>query len=173
MANVLTKESLSVVRSLYRSRFVLVGSLVAIVCGAIALFALMPAYATVSAQDPAAVDPLSSISLPASTERDDVARARVLVEELGHVASSTVSALSVLEDVFGMRPAGVKISAVSYTRGDPGTIIVSGTAPSREEINTYRAALSGDSRFKSVSVPISTLTGFGGGNFSVTLTGTF
>lgn len=173
MANVLTKESLSAVRSLYRSRFVLAGSLVAIVSGAVALFALMPAYAALSAQRLAVTDPLSSVSLPPSTDRDDVARARVLVQELGPVASSSPSVLNVLGDVFGMRPAGVKISSVSYERGDPGTIIVSGTVPSRDEINTYRAVLSSDPRFKNVSVPISTLTGLGGGNFSVTLTGTF
>ena len=136
MANVLPKDALSTVRGFYRARFLLVGSLVAIACGVLALLALMPVYATVSAERLAESDPLSQVSLPPSSDRDDIARAQVLVKELLPVASSTVSALHVLEGILSARPAGVKLSNVRYMRGEEGTIVVSGTAPSRHKINS-------------------------------------
>ena len=50
---------------------------------------------------------------------------------------------------------------------------VEGSAREREGINAYRAKLSEDPRFESISVPIGTLTGAEGGRFSITITGTF
>ena len=166
-------ESLQAVRNAHRARFVLVGSLIVIVCGAVALLALVPAYAIVRSGHAAIDDPLQTVSLPPSTDRDDVMRAQALVRELRPVASSTTSALQILGSVLSARPPGITISSMSFARGDPGTIVVSGVAPSRDEVNAYRAALSKDSRFKTVSVPIGILSIPEGGRFSVTLTGTF
>src|SRR3989344_7472673 len=135
MANILPKDALTAVRNFYRARFVLVGSLISIVCGAIALLALVPAYALVGAERAVANnDDLQVVSLPPSADRDDIIRAQALVRELRSIASSTVSTLDVLDGILGARPARVAISSMSYVRGDPGTIVINGTAPSRDAI---------------------------------------
>ena len=58
-------------------------------------------------------------------------------------------------------------------RSNPSTIVVEGLSQSREAINEYRAELSNDARFQSVSVPIGALAGIEDGRFTVTLMGTF
>lgn len=171
MANVLPRETQRDVRSSYRARFVLVGSLVFGACGIVSLLALVPAYAIVSAERNAAADTL--ISLPPSTDREDLSRAQALARELKPAASSTISLLPVLGEILSARPQGVAVSSMHITRGDPGTISLTGTAPSRDEINAYRAILAENPRFEDVSVPIGTLTGPGNGSFSATLSGVF
>lgn len=171
MANVLPKDILHAVQRSHRARFVLVGSLVAMVCGVVALLALVPSYAVVSAERGTTSD--AQVPLSASTDREDVMHAQLLVKELRPVASSTISALDILDEALSIRPKGTIISSMRLSRGSPGSIVMNGIAPSRDAINAYRAILSQDTRFETVSVPIGTLSGAAGGPFSVTITGTF
>lgn len=175
MSNLLPRETLQAVRSTHRARFVLVGSLVGIICGVIALLALAPAYAVVTGERAASNDAAQDTSLESSTDRADVTRARELVKEFLPVATATTSVLTILDEVLAGRPAGIVITSMSVRRGNPGEIVLNGTAPSRNEINAYREVLSKNTRFESVSVPvpIGILTSSQGGAFSATLTGSF
>ena len=125
MANVLPRDALKGIRSSYRARFVLVGSLAAIVCGGIALLALAPAYAIVKAGHVASADP-QTVSLPPSTDRDEVLRAQTLVRELQPVASSTIPVVQILEQVLAAHPRLTRehISAASWSWGfDTRTVL--------------------------------------------------
>jgi len=174
MANLLPKDTLQTVRKLYRARFVLVGSLVFGACGAFALFALIPTYILVSIErSTIATMSDEELSLPVSTDQDDLVRAQVLAEELQVFASSSASALPILTAILEARPAGVVVSSISFAREDSSSVVISGEAPSRTEINEYRAILASDERYESVSVPIGFLAGSEDGRFSITVTGTF
>ena len=175
MSNLLPRETLRTVSNAHRARFILVGSMVAIVCGVIAFLALAPTYAIVRGERTASEDLIDASSLEAATDREEVTRARELVKELLPVASSTTPILSLLDQVLSARPTGIGITHISVRRGSPGEIVLNGIAPSRDEINAYREALSKNSHFESVSVPvpIGILTGFGVGAFNATLVGTF
>lgn len=175
MSNLLPPNAERAVENFHRARFVLVGSLAAIACGAVVLLALMPLYAIVRAERTAAEESVSNTAAASSSERDreDITRAQALIRELRPVASSTVSALEILDAALGARPKGVTVTNIHYSRGNPGTIVLQGLAPSREEISALRMVLAKDPHFSGVSVPIGILTGVQGGQFTVTLTGTF
>ena len=174
MANLLPPENLQSVRRFHRAHFVLVGSLTGIVCGSIALLALLPLYAIVRAEH-GALEVNTPILRGASDaeERAGIMRAQFLVREFRPLASSTPPALEILGIALDARPPGVTVSSMSYVRGDPGMIVLGGVARSRDEINAYRTVLAKDPHFKSVAVPIGILTGSEGGRFTITLSGAF
>ncbi len=174
MGNLLPPRELKHVRSHFRDRFLLVGSLAAIVCGISVLLALLPVYAMVRG---ASVEqdspPVVTGVFSESEEREGLARARLILRDLGEVASTTTSLLEVLEEVFTARSPGIVITNVSLVRGEEGVIVLGGTSSSRDDISAYRDALVENSRFKSVMVPISVLAGTAGNRFTITITGTF
>ena len=124
---------------------------------------------------PTATNEAPDVAFPASSDsdREALARMQVLIEELRPLASSTPSVIRTFEEALLARPPGVAVQNIHLTRGNPATLILAGIAPSRDEINTYRTALSKDPRFMSVSVPIGILAGTEGGRFTITLTGDF
>lgn len=171
MANVLPRETLKAVRRSYRSRFVLVGSLIAIVSGAFALLSLLPVYAIVKAEQEHTSVEVAALS--PSDERDEIMRTQALVKALKPVAVVATSSLVILNEVFSARPPGIVLSSAGYVKGALGTIAVSGRASSRESINTFRATLSQNPLFESVTVPIGAFVGAGASEFSMTITGDF
>ncbi|MBI2612950.1 PilN domain-containing protein [Candidatus Kaiserbacteria bacterium] len=173
MANLLPPQSIRAAQGFYRSRFVFTGSLVTIVCGAIALLALLPVYAMVRGAPTEAIPESATQALPESSDREDLARTRLMLKELQPIASSTVSVLSILEEIFVARPMGTTITSISFTRGEDGEIVLGGTSPSRDDINAYRETLAKSPRFTSVTVPIGVLAGTVGSRFTITLKGTF
>lgn len=152
----------------------MVGSLVLIACGVVVLLALVSEYAIVSGV-PGSANGSPEVTLPASsgTDREEIARTQTLINELKPLASSTASVLGLLEAALLARPSGVVVENIHLTRGDPATLILAGSASSRDDINMYRTVLTKDPRFRSVSVPIGILAGTEGGRFTVTLTGDF
>jgi len=173
MANLLPPRAFKDVQGFYRSRFVFTGALVAIVCGVIALLALLPVYAMVRNPQTEPNPQAASQLLPESSDREDLARTRLILKELQPIASSTVSVLSILEEIFVARPSGTIVSSVSFTRGEDGEIVIRGTSPSRDDINEYRETLAKNPRFTGVTVPIGVLAGTVGSRFTLTLKGTF
>lgn len=173
MANLLPPQAQRSMKGFYRSRFVFTASLVASACAVIALLALLPVYAMVRGA-PTETNPESAAqALPENSDREDLARARLMLKELQPIASSTVSALSILEEIFAARPSGTVISSVSFKRGEDGEIFIGGTSPSREDISAYRETLAKNPRFKNVTVPLGVLAGASGSRFTLTLKGAF
>ena len=174
MVNILPQDSLGTVRRFYRSRAIVVGSLVVSACGAVALLALVSAYTIINAV-PASLEGFPEITLPASSgeDREDIVRARALIKELEPLTSSASSSAKFIEAALLARPSGVLVQNIHITRGAQATMVLAGTASSRDDINAYRISLSKDPHFKSVSVPIGILAGSKDDRFTMTLTGDF
>ncbi|MBI4133278.1 hypothetical protein HY478_01560 [Candidatus Uhrbacteria bacterium] len=170
MSNVLPLEALRALKRRETSRMVFVGSLAALSLGLLVLLSLIPLF--VAGADRGANSPEAKALQETGAERASIVRAQLLTRELSTIASST-SAVETVEAVVDARPPKIFISSINYIRGNPGTITVGGSAPSREEISAYRTTLAKDPRFKSVTVPLGILTGAEGGRFSITLSGTF
>jgi len=173
MSNVLPPASLREVRRMNTERLLLVGSLLLIVCAAIAFLVLVPSYAIVRAESDLPEVSHESISIADKAERDDIFRAQLLVRDLWPIASSSTPILEVLNEVLRERPVDVVVRRINYERGNPGTIILSGSAPSREKIQAYQGALARNPSIKSANVPLQNLAGSDGGHFTLTLTGKF
>jgi hypothetical protein len=135
------------------------------------LVALAPSYAIVKAEQQRTEAKVAEF--PQNDEREEVMQAQMLVRAFKPIAASATSSLTIFEDIFSARPAGVVLSSVGLVKGEEGSIAISGRASSREQINSYRAALSENPMFESVEVPIGVFVGAEGGNFSMTITGTF
>ena len=170
MTNLLPPQVAREARQFIRDRFVFVGSIVSILCSVVVLFAFVPAYLVVQ-NGVSETTPSPTIS--ESSDREALVRARAIVAELQPLVSSTSSVITLFDDILEERPDGITVSRIRYMRSNPSTIVVEGLSQSREAINEYRAELSNDARFQSVSVPIGALAGIEDGRFTVTLMGTF
>lgn len=152
-----------------RARFVFTASLVLCIAAVIASLSLFPSLISVR---------IARASLPAQAEisesaRDDQtqnARALALVAALSPLANATSSPAEVLFAALGERPAGMSITAMSYSKGK---IELSGVATNREAVSVMRDALEKDGRFSSVTVPVAAIVGTQEGRFTMTLTGDF
>lgn len=104
-------------------------------------------------------------------QQSDIQSIRVaqqLMVSLAPIASTTP--LATLQAAIAARPSGITIDRIAYTRMPTPTVVLSGFADRREDVDTYRASLNTDSRFGTVSVPVSALVGSAdGGRFTVTL----
>ncbi|MEY4747253.1 MAG: hypothetical protein RLZZ416_302 [Candidatus Parcubacteria bacterium] len=170
MSNVLPLIEAKSTWSTYRSRLVLLGALVILVLAILALLSLLPSYLALRVDESAA--PAKSADIATKDDQDAIAHAQALLALLSPYATTT-DVTEAVRRAITARPKGVAIDRISYARGAESVIIVNGSAFSRENIKAYRAALSTEKLFKTVSVPISDLAGSGSGTFSVTLRGNF
>ena len=158
---------------MYRARFIVAGSCVAIVAALFAGLALLPMYLALhSAEDLAAQSLPGKVSVT-QDERQQIIRVQSLISTLGPFVFATTTPSEAIETALALRPKGVLVDHVQYSSGIPGEIMLVGSASTREGINTYRQALQSDPHFKTVSVPVGDLAGAKGGRFSVTLRGEF
>jgi len=174
MSNVLPLSAQKSVWSFYRSRFLFVGSIAAILVAILAFAALLPAYMATRSLGKSLGD--SESMLPASeedqNERALILRARTLISELAPVAERP-GVFEALTEALEARPNGIVIQRMQIKKEDRQTIVIGGTASDRSRISAYRDALIKNSRFEQVDVPVGALAGAEGGQFSITLTGAF
>jgi len=172
MANILPKESITSVRRLYASRAITVISLGLVLSAALSYLLLLPVYAIVRAD--LQIDEEERLSsLPDDTEREKIIRSQTLVRELKTVATTSVPIHELLKDLLDRKPDRVRVESINITRGESGTILMSGPMPSREEINTYRSDLAANPQFQKVTVPFGILAGSEDTSFAITITGSF
>ncbi|MDO8521700.1 MAG: hypothetical protein Q7S08_00220 [bacterium] len=178
MSNVLPKETLQVEWSRFRTRLVLVGSLILLATAALSGAALLPAHIALQIEEKNAAQQsvnksgvLSDAVQQVRSERNDVMRAQVLLDSVSPIVSATSSPTEIISAVLALRPSSVRIDRIIFVSGEKGTITIDGTSQGRESINQYREALSGSSRFEGVSVPVGALVGAEGGKFTITLSG--
>lgn len=172
MANLLPPNGLKRARGFYRSRLIFTGSVMAIVCACIAILSLLPVYVIVSGAD-VPEDKDAEATLQESADREDIAQARLLLKALQPTATTSISVLSIWQEIISARPAGTFITSLSLKRGEDGEIVIGGASLSREDVNSFREALSRNPRFRSVNLPLSALVGASGAPFDITLRGTF
>ncbi len=173
MSNILPKEAKKAVRSTYRARFIVAGSFTALFVAGLCALALLPSYLALHAGDVAGIPMSTSTKAVSDADRSAIASIRTMLASLSPILVATTTPTVAMTKVLSLRPSTITIDHLTYSEGDPGTIVVTGSAATREAINGYRQALSSDPLFKSVSVPIGDLTGEPGARFSLTLSGAF
>jgi hypothetical protein len=173
MSNVLPPEAIKKMRRANAARLVLIGSLFAVCSACVALLSLLPTYALIAT--PAAVEVQGdALSVSEKEERDEIARARLMIRELMPLAVSTTtrSGIDIVSSIIDARPNGIFLRSINLELGEEAKIIIAGTAASRELINTFRISLMKDAAFTNVAVPLQNLTSMQG-EFTLTITGTF
>jgi Tfp pilus assembly protein PilN len=128
----------------------------------------LPSYLALHA-DESALSPALASGMGVH-DQADILRAQSLLATLAPLTLATTTPSQVVAEALALRPKGVSVDHITYTSG---SVILDGTAASREGVNAYKKALGADARFTSVSVPLSDLTGAQGGHFSLTLLGNF
>ena len=173
MTNLLPEKAQRVVWSGVRARFVMTGALLMIAAAGLAVLALAPTYAVFAFASAASAAP--SVSRPALDPSDvtNIAHTQGLVSQLLPLVSATTSPTDAITLALSKLSRGVKVDHITYTPGHPTSLMLVGTADTREAINAYRDALLTDKHFGSVTVPVGALVGADGGRFTVTLTGAF
>lgn len=171
MSNILPSTARSAVWSAYRARFILAGSLIGISTAALCALALLPSYLVIHSgnDDPSA----QGLQDGDQADRAAIVRTQLLLTTLSPLISATTSPSGTISAALASRVPNITIDRISYTAGDSGTLILSGIAKQREAVSVFRQALSGDKRWKGVTVPVGELAGVPGGRFSITLTGDF
>lgn len=166
MSNLLPIEDQKKIWAMYRSRFIFVTALVMLVLAVVGFTALIPGYVALTLAAP------SAESVSVNREGSDpiaMVRAQALINNLAPIFSATSSPTDVMLSVIEQRPTGVRIDRISYMKGQ---VTLGGTG-SRETVTAYRTALTSDTRFSSVAVPVAALVGSEGNRFSMTITGSF
>ncbi len=155
---------------MYRARFVIAFSLVALALALVAALALVPSYLALRVAAP----PVASVaSVPKGSGTDTVAmaRAQALLHKVKPLLSSTSSPTEIVRTALSARPKGVRVDHVIYIAGAAGQMTLAGTA-SREDISAFRDELGKISLFTGVSVPVGSLVS-SEGRFSISLSGIF
>ena len=175
MANLLPKEMQKKVAAHYRSRFLLVGSLMFLAIAFCTALALLPSYLAVRgrAESAAISSAGSSGNADSRTERVAILRAQGLLARISPLLTSTSSPTGAITAALVARPASIAIDYIAYSGGNSSSIIIRGTGARRDSVNGYRDALLKNTLFKSVVVPVGALVGVEAGKFTMTLTGNY
>jgi len=170
MSNVISQDARKTVSRMYRSRFMIAGSLAGIACSVLSALALLPSYLTLRAAD-ATASPSAGGAL-SDTDRAALAQLQGQLQILRPLFATTSSPVALLSSTLARRGAGVRIMHITYTSGTPSTFTFAGEA-TPSALDTYRKTLVDAKLFESVSVPVNDLISAQGGAFSMKLSGTF
>jgi len=173
MSNILPNEAKQAVWSMYRVRFIIAGSYVALFVAGLCALALLPSYLALHTADVGSAASTTSSKVTSDTDRAAIASIRTMLTSLVPLVAATTSPTAAIAQALSLRPSTILVDHITYAGGNPGTIMITGSAATREAINGYRQALSADTHFTTVSIPIGDLTGAPGARFSLTLSGAF
>lgn len=178
MSNVLPRAAQKKIWIFYRNRFVFVGGIAAILMALVTILALTPSFIAARASS-TSVDVSGGTPFPDTEreqERADITQVRVLTNELSPILKQT-NIPDVLSEVLSARPKGVTIQRIEIAEQKEGkgsqSIVLGGIAANRSYISEYKTALSGLSYFDTITVPVGALAGAEGGQFTITLVGSF
>ncbi len=158
---------------MYRARYIVAGSLVAIVAAFLVGIALLPAYLVAREVETSMGASQSTQSVGGKDDRAEAGRAQLIIGALAPVFAATTSPSEVIGAALSLRPPGVFVDRILYSSGSTKEVVLGGHSVTREAISAYQVALKSDSHFKTAAIPISDLAGTKEGRFSVTLTGAF
>lgn len=172
MSNVLPQEASRSVWGMYRARGIIAGSLVLLGAALFSAVALLPSYLALQiGTSPTPSDqPLNSSD---QVDRSAILQTQSLLAVLSPLVSATTTPSDVIARALAVRPSGVLVDHVTFTSGNPGAIVLYGSASGGDAVNAYRKALNADSDLKSVTVPVGDLAGAADGRFTMTLSGNF
>jgi len=173
MSNLLPQETKTTLWRTYRARFVIAGSLVMLIAGAVSFAALSPSYLVLQIDEGGQAAQLSANATAAQADRAAITHTQALLSTLAPFVSATTTATQVITEALSEKPAGIGILHINATPGNPGVIILSGTADTPKTIAAYQKTLEADARFSDVSVPVGDLAGTANGQFSITFSANF
>ncbi len=157
---------------MYRIRFIIAGSLVALLAAALCALSLLPSYLALHATGIVSAPSGALSGGTSDTDRATISSIQAMLKALSPLVATTTPT-DVIARALSLKPTAISIDHITYSGGNPATIILMGSAATREAINGYRQTLSADSHWKTVSIPIGDLTGGPGARFSITLSSAF
>lgn len=169
MSNILPHEAKKAVWSMYRARFMIAGSLIALLVAGLSALSLLPSYLALHAAD-STQETATASSLASDDDRAALASLKSMMAALSPIVSATTTPTSAISYALTLKPPTISIDHISYTTGQ---ILLAGSTATREAIGGFRQTLSLDPHFKGVSIPVGDLTGAPGARFSLTLSGNF
>jgi hypothetical protein len=172
MTNVLPSSDMQAVLRAARARFLLTGGIAFALAGIGSCLVLIPALFMAAAPEEGALQQ-PEVAQQEAAHREAIFHTRAMLAELAPLATERRSFHEALTTALAAQPEGVEIASVAYRSGSAGTIVLTGTASGRENVNAYREALSDTGAFETVSVPVAALVGALAGNFTITLSGAF
>ena len=170
MSNVLPPEALRRVRSISTARAISTASLLGLIAAFIAFLALLPSYLALATS----ATPSYDTGAPKQdSDRKEISRAQSLITSLRPIVATTTAPTAVIREALRQKPASVSVDQFAYVAGSPGTLTIGGSSKTREGLRAYRDALSADTFFTSVSVPVGDLIGEDDQRFAIILLGNF
>ncbi len=170
MSNLLPEKNQKQLLYANRARILLASSYLMLGAAIFSACALLPGYIVLVSTRPK--DAAQTAIMQSKTEEKDLKRAQNLLTQLSPAFSSTTPSQVILS-VISEKPRNARVDHISYTAGRAGNLQISGSAATRDDINAFRDNLSKDSHFSKVSVPVGALIGAQGGQFTITLKGSF
>ena len=173
MMNVLPESAVRALSREYIARSIVALSGLLMIAAGVGFLTLLPSYVALQVNLGAHTDQGGHAHDVTAQDRADIVRTQKLIGQLHGVVNATSSPSATIRVALGLRPKGVIVEHMTYAPGLSGSLVLVGTAPSREGISSYRDALAHDPHFKTVSLPVDALVGAQGGQFTITLSGAF
>ncbi|OGG58574.1 hypothetical protein A2765_02515 [Candidatus Kaiserbacteria bacterium RIFCSPHIGHO2_01_FULL_56_24] len=172
MSNVLPQSEKKAARRRMFAHFLLIGSIAFGAGACVAILSIVPAFLSVKIAR-AALDASQRDHAQGSVSEDQSAavRAQGLITALQPIANASSSPTEALSLALAQKPAGLSITAITYTGGAKGTLALTGTADRREAVSAFRDGLEKTGRFSKVEVPVAAILGTQEGKFTITLSG--
>ena len=95
------------------------------------------------------------------------------ISDLAPLVVSTSTPSDAILAALALRPSGVSVDHITYSKTKTATILLSGSSKTGDRVNAYQGALAANALFSGVSVPVGALAGVDNGHFSITLIGAF
>jgi hypothetical protein len=174
MSNVLPQSEKKAARRRMFARFLLIGSCALGAGAGVAILSITPALISVKIAR-ASLDASQREEAQGNMSEDQTAalRAQGLITALLPIANATSSPTEALSLALAQKPAGISITAITYSSGAKSAIALTGTADRREAVSAFRDNLEKTGRFSKVEVPVAALLGTQEGKFTITLSGIF
>ena len=169
MSNVLPEDEKKKLYRKVKARFLFAGALTLLTGAVVSSLALTPAFIQVHLAQ-ASIEASQNAARGARDDQAKIIRAQKYVSALQPIAAATSSPSEIAAGALGLKPSGISIVGVNYTKKK---LEISGVSKNRDAVNAYREALEKSNTFTKVSVPVSALVGAQEGRFTITLSGTF
>ena len=159
---------------MYHVRFVIAGSLVGLAISVLSALTLLPSYLALHSGEGFSSADTTAVSRGTDKmDRDAIIRTQLVLAKLLPLTHATTTPTEAISRALSLRSQGITVDHITYTAGNPGTLMIVGQANLREAVSAYRQALNVDPQWKSVSIPVGDLAGAPGATFSMTLSGDF
>src|SRR5438128_1742196 len=113
MANVLPTHIQKELESIRRARFIIAGSLVAIVAAALSVLALLPGYVALHSNGDTNQSTNPHASSLGNSDRDSLNRAKLFLTALAPIISATTTPSDTIADALSLRPTGLHVTHIT------------------------------------------------------------